>query len=126
MFDLMNWAAPAGSVAQWEFVRPASDTDGIAFKGASPYRLPYGAHLRLHASFDISHFGKQSRAIAQAMKTYGIYLADTGSHDNALYNAVPLDGAGRWNARDLDALSAIHITDFDVLWLDRVQRVPGH
>jgi len=122
----LNWAAPAGSVAQWEFVRPASDTDGIAFKGSSQYHLPYGAHLRLRASFDISRFGKQSRAIAQAMKTYGIYLADTGSDDNALYNAVPLDGVNRWDADDLDALNTIHITDFDVLYLDRVQRVPGH
>lgn len=122
----LNWAAPAGSVAQWEFVRPASDTDGIAFKGSSRYRLPYGARLRLRASFDISHFGKQSRTIAQAMKSYGIYLADTGSDDNALYNAVALDGLNHWDASDLAALGTIHITDFDVLYLDRVLRVPGH
>lgn len=122
----LNFEAPAGSVAQWEFVRPASDTDGHPFKGTSLYRLPYGAHLRLHASFDISHFGPQSAAIARAMKTYGIYLADTGSSDNGLYNAVALDGSNPWNARDLAALHAIHLRDFDVLPLGEIRRVPGH
>ncbi len=121
----LNWAAPAGSVAQWDFVRPASDTDGIVFKGTSPYRLPYGAHLRLRASFDTSHFGPQSAAIARAMKRYGIYLADT-ARTNELYNAVPLDGAAHWNASDLSALESIHISDFEVLALPTRQHVPGH
>lgn len=116
----LNWAAPAGTVAQYDYVRPASDTDRLPFKGTSPYRLPYGAHLRLRASFNLSHFGPQSRAIALAMKRYGIFLADTGSDDNALYDAMPLDGKNRWNARDLAALQSIHITDFDVLELGPV------
>lgn len=121
----LNWAAPAGTVAQWAFVRPASDTDGITFKGNSPYQLPYGAHLRLKRSFDLSRFGPQSRAIARAMQIYGIYLADTGSSGNALYNAMPLDGSNKWDAADLAALSTIKISDFEVLSLDRPQRVPG-
>jgi hypothetical protein len=122
----LNWAALAGTVSQYEFVSPASDTDWIPFKGQSAYRLPYGAHLRLKRSFDASGFGPQSKAIVAALKTYGMYLADTGSDDNALYNAMPLDGDNRWNARDLESLSRIHIADFDVLVLGRVQRVPGH
>lgn len=122
----LNWAPPAGSVSQWGFVRPASDTDGLPFTGSSRFMLPYGAHLRLRSSFDISHFGKQSRAIAQAMKTYGVYLADTGHDANALYSAVALDGNNHWDASDLAALGSIHVTDFDVLRLDRSLRVPGH
>lgn len=121
----LNWAAPAGSVSQWTFVRPASDAEGIAFKGRGGYQLPYGAHLRLHASFDTSRFGPQSAAIARAMKTYGIYLADT-AHANELYDAIPLDGSNRWSESDLASLEAIHISDFDVLALGRVERVPGH
>lgn len=116
----LNWAAPAGTVAQFGYVRPASDTDRLAFKGSSPYRLPYGAHLRLRASFDVSRFGPQSRAIALAMKTYGIFLADTGSDDNGLYTAMPLDGQAHWDARDLAALSSIHIGDFEVLDLGTI------
>ncbi|HLI96054.1 MAG TPA: hypothetical protein VKT72_08210 [Candidatus Baltobacteraceae bacterium] len=119
----LNWEAPAGTVAQWDYVRPASDTDRLAFKGNSSYQLPYGAHLRLRASFDLSHFGPQSRAIAMAMKRYGIFLADTGSDDNGLYNAMPLDGQNHWDAGDLAALRSIHITDFEVLRLGSVSSV---
>ena len=60
------------------------------------------------------------------MKTYGILLADTGSKGNAIYNAVPAPGSGDWDGYDLDALDTIHITDFDVLRLPAVERVPGH
>ena len=121
----LNWAAPAGSVAQWSFVRPASDAEGIAFAGRMGYQLPYGAHLRLRASFDTSRFGPQSAAIARAMKTYGVYLADT-ARENELYNAFALDGSNRWDSRDLAALGKIHISDFEVLSLGRTERVPGH
>ena len=39
-----------------------------------------GLLLRIKASYQIpSSFGTQSKAILQAMKTYGIYLADNGS-----------------------------------------------
>jgi hypothetical protein len=121
----LNWGAPAGTVAQYQFVRPASDTDGIAFKGASRYQLPYGARLRLHASFDTSRFGPQSSVIAQAMKKYGIYLADTG-RTNELYNAIAIDRVNRWNDADLEALASIRISDFDVIELGPILTVPGH
>jgi hypothetical protein len=119
----LNWAAPAGTVAQWGFVRPGSDTDHLRFKGESAYQLPYGARLRLRASFDTSHFGRQSAAIARAMKTYGIVLADT-ARTNELYNALALDGSNHWDASDLAALSTIRISDFEVLALGRIERAP--
>lgn len=122
----LNWGPPRGTVAQYTFVRPASATDQLPYTGPSRYQLPYGAHLRLRANFDLSHFGPQSRAIAQAMKTYGVYLADTGTKGNALYNAMPLDGVNRWDARDLASLAQIHIRDFELLTLGRIERVPGH
>ncbi len=99
----LNWAAPAGTVAQWSFVRPASNAEGIAFKASDAYRLPYGAHLRLRASYDISRFGPQSKAIALAMKTYGIFLSDTAKQ-NSLYNEMPLSGPSPWKGSDLKAL----------------------
>jgi hypothetical protein len=40
---------------------------------------PMGARFRLKASYDISTLPYQARVIAQAMKTYGIILADNGS-----------------------------------------------
>jgi hypothetical protein len=120
----LNWAAPAGTVAQSAFVRPASDTDGIKFNGVSGRGIPYGARLRLRASFDISGFGPQSAVIARAMKAYGIYLADT-ARTNELYNFVAPDGSSNWDAADLSALRSIRISDFDVLSLGEVLQVHG-
>ncbi|HEX3370238.1 MAG TPA: hypothetical protein VHS56_11730 [Candidatus Cybelea sp.] len=121
----LNMAIAAGSAAQWDFVRPASNAEAIPFKGHTGYALPYGAHLRLRDSFDISRFGRQSAAIARAMKTYGLYVADT-ARSNQLYSLNALDGSHHWDARDLAALSSIHLSDFQVLSLGKIQRVPGH
>jgi hypothetical protein len=122
----LNWGGTAHSFAQWSFVSPASDTDGLSFSGGNPsYQLPYGAHLRLKASFNDSGFGPQAKAITTALKTYGMYLADTGS-SNALYGIESQDGLNHWNGGDLSSLGNLHITDFDVLRLPSIQRVPGH
>lgn len=41
---------------------------------------PMGQYFRLKASFDISGYPADMRVILQAMKTYGIILADNGSN----------------------------------------------
>jgi hypothetical protein len=46
---------------------------------ADPSLPPMGLRVRLKASVDISHFGKQARVVLQALKTYGMILADNGS-----------------------------------------------
>jgi hypothetical protein len=60
------------------------------------------------------------------MKTYGVYLADTGSGKNALYFANAPDGSNPWNSIDLLSLSAITLRDFDVLTLGKVLTVTRH
>lgn len=122
----LNWTGIAGSVAQYEFVRPASDTDWLPFQGKSSYQLPYGARLRLKASFNTSGWGTQATMVAQAMKTYGIYLSDTGSSGNGLYFANDSHGNNPWNSADLSSLSQITMSDFDVIQLPTILRVPGH
>jgi hypothetical protein len=62
--------------------------------------------------------------VARAMKTYGIFLADTGSAHNALYFASASDGTNPWDATDLAALAQVHVTDFEVLALPHIQAVP--
>ena len=119
----LNWAAIAGSVSKYGFVPPASDTDQLAFKGTSSYQLPYGAHLRLKASFSTAGWGPEATMVAQAMKTYGIYLADTGSSGNALYFANAADGTNPWSSSDLSSLSKVHVSDFDVLTLPAIKNV---
>jgi hypothetical protein len=49
--------------------------------GASGGSLPpMGLRVRLKASVDISHYGKQARTVLQALMTYGMILADNGSN----------------------------------------------
>jgi hypothetical protein len=38
-----------------------------------------GARFRLKASFPIGHYGRHTRTVLKAMKTYGMILADNGS-----------------------------------------------
>jgi hypothetical protein len=120
----LNWDGIRGTVAQHDFVRPASDTDRIPFQGKSSYAMPYGVHLRLKATFSTQGWGAQATMVANAMKTYGIYLADTGSGRNALYFANAPDGSNPWNRRDLSSLSSITMHDFDVLKLGKILKVP--
>jgi hypothetical protein len=58
-------------------VYPASHT---ASNSNSPNVLPMGARLRLKASKNISGFSAPLQKIAQAMKTYGLIVADNGSN----------------------------------------------
>ena len=125
----LNWAAIAGSVSYNGYVSPASDTDHLTFKGTSVYQLPYGAHLRLKASFSTAGWGPQATMVAEAMKHYGIILADTGSSGNALYFSNEPNGTNPWSSSDLSALSHLHVSDFDVLTLPKVgtaARSAGH
>jgi hypothetical protein len=100
------------------YVAPASGTDGVSYAGRSTaYQLPYGAHLRLRSNFNDSNAGPQAKAILEALKHYGMYLADTGGHyenNNGIYLADPTDG-GTWDSQDLGALGNLKFADFDVL-----------
>ncbi len=51
----------------------------IAPSGSCATPVPFGARFRLKASFDISGYSHDAQVILQAMKTYGIVLADNGS-----------------------------------------------
>jgi hypothetical protein len=119
----LNWDGIAHTVSQYGFVRPASDTDRLSFNGQSSYQLPYGARLRLKASFSISGWGPQATMVAIAMKTYGVYLSDTGSSANGLYFANAQDGSNPWNSADLAALGQMKMSDFEVLKLPTIQYV---
>jgi hypothetical protein len=121
----LDWSGIAHTVSHYGYVRPASDTDRLTFNGSSSYELPYGARLRLKASFSTAGWGPQATMVADAMKHYGIYLADTGSDVNGLYFANANDGTDPWNAVDLVVLSRIHLGDFEVLKLPRIRYVSG-
>lgn len=78
--------------------------------GAQYASLPFGARLRLKTGFDISHFSATNKIILTAMKKYGLILADLGS--NLYLSGAPDD---RWNNDDLQQLSLVHGSDFEVV-----------
>ena len=62
-----------------QFIYPASHVanPGNTNPAVQP---PMGARFRLKASVDISTLNPESRVIAQAMKDYGMIVADNGSN----------------------------------------------
>jgi len=90
------------------YVWPASHEAGNT-SGA----LPMGARLRLKASVDISGYPAEVRRIFQAMKTYGLIVADNGSD---MYVSGTMDG--RWDNDVLNpAFHALDADDFEVIQL---------
>ena len=59
------------------FIWPARHQAGSATNGALP---PMGARFRLRANFDVSRYHADSQVVLNAMKHYGLILADNGSN----------------------------------------------
>ena len=76
---------------------------------------PMGMRVRLKDSFPIDQFPPQARAIAQALKTYGMIVADNGS--DFYLNGSP---DPRWNDDDLSTLKRIKVRDFEVVAMSEV------
>ena len=90
------------------YVFPASHNAGNR-SGA----LPMGARLRLKPSVDLSRFPPPLQRIFQAMKTYGLIVADNGTD---MYVTGTYDT--RWDNDVLNpAFAAIHASDFEVVQL---------
>jgi hypothetical protein len=75
-----------------------------------PSLPPMGLRVRLKASVDISGFPRQARVVLQALKTYGMILADNGS--NWYISGAP---DPHWSNDDLHTLGRITGADFEVV-----------
>jgi hypothetical protein len=73
---------------------------------------PMGLRFRLKASYDISDFGPQSKAIAVALQKYGMILADNGSN---WFISGEADRNNCWDDDDLNSLKSIPGTAFEVV-----------
>jgi hypothetical protein len=71
---------------------------------------PMGLRVRLKASVDIRWAGPQARVVLNALKKYGMLLADNGS---PFYISGAPDG--RWNDDDLHQLKRITAADLEVV-----------
>lgn len=90
------------------YVYPASHR-----AGDSAGALPMGARLRLKAGVDLSRFPEPLRKIFQAMKSYGLIVADNGSD---LYVTGTYDT--RWDNDLLNpAFASLRASDFEVVQL---------
>jgi hypothetical protein len=76
----------------------------------SPALPPMGLRVRLKASVDIGGFGPQSRVILEALKRYGMILADNGS---PWYVTGAPDV--HWDDDELHALGQLSGADFEVV-----------
>lgn len=72
--------------------------------------LPMGARLRLKAGFDVSGFSATNQVILDAMKRYGLIMADNGS--SMYISGAPDD---RWDNSDLHNLGNVTASDFEVI-----------
>lgn len=89
---------------------------------------PMGARFRLKAGVDLSTLNPQSRVIAQAMKDYGMIVADNGSNFFFTGASYAVDASNQqvltWNDNDvqdsLHGLKSLHFSDFEVLDLTPV------
>ncbi len=100
----LRFTAPT---TQRAFIWPARHQAGFSTSLDVP---PMGARFRLRASYNMSGFSPRARAIAQAMKTYGIVLADNGSR---WYVSGAPDN--RWDNDELHQLDVLRGSDFEVV-----------
>jgi hypothetical protein len=114
---------PIAGVANGGYVLPA----GYGPKCASYCRhpLPFGARLRLHASYPCPPAVTYSQAnlLCRQMKTYGIIFNDATGIPSGFGVRLGLasDGSNPWHSSDYNALlKRVKIGDFDVMALGTV------
>ena len=74
---------------------------------------PMGMRVRLKADYDISSFPPEAQAILQAMKTYGMILADNGSD-----NFISGTHDPRWNADAVAEIRRVTTKDLEVVEME--------
>ena len=85
----------------------AGSSDGDASCRAG---YTYCLRVRLKANVDISGYPKQARIVLQALKTYGMILADNGS--NWYITGAP---SPKWSNDDLHSLGRVTGSMFEVV-----------
>jgi hypothetical protein len=81
-----------------------------ASSSTDPNLPPMGLRLRLKADYDISGYTGQSRVILEALKKYGMILADNGGNWFITGASDP-----RWNDEDLNQLKTVPGSAFEAV-----------
>lgn len=76
----IRFILPNARIAAATYVHPASHGTKPPGGASGPATsVPYGVHLRLKASFDISRYNPAAQVLLRTMKRYGMFLADGGN-----------------------------------------------
>ena len=89
------------------FIHPATH---FASSSSDPSLPPMGLRLRMKASYDVSGFTGAARVILEALRRYGMIVADNGSNWYITGASDP-----RWNDADLDQLKSVPGSAFEVV-----------
>lgn len=116
----IRFILPNARIAAGAYVHPASHgtkpPGGASGPAAS---VPYGVHLRLKASFDISHYNPAAQVLLRTMKRYGMFLADGGNI--ALTGEADTYTTAKWADLGIDTRVFVNgtpspkVTDFEVV-----------
>jgi hypothetical protein len=94
------------------FVPPASHW---AANSSNALAAPMGMRMRLKANFNVATFSAANQVILNALKKYGMIMADNGS--SMYLSGAPDD---RWDNNDLHNLGNVHASDFEVVQMNPV------
>jgi serine/threonine-protein kinase len=110
----LRFILPNARIRDGIYVPPATHSTGPTSGG--PTTPPYGVRFRLKASYDTSAMSSGAKVLAQALKTYGMFLADGGNIALTIasdrFTTAKWSGLGITNNRSLAALA---VTDFEVV-----------
>jgi hypothetical protein len=95
------------SQTQRAYLHPATHW---ASSSTDPDRPPMGLRFRLKASFDVSGYSGEARVVLDALKQYGMIVADNGSN---WYITGAADA--RWDDDDLNQLKTVPGSAFEVV-----------
>ncbi len=120
IYHALRFTLP-NSIILDQFVYPGSH---VANSGTNcAIQPPMGARFRLKANVDISSLNPQARIVAQALKDYGLIVADNGSAfyiNGASYSVNATNGfALTWNDNDIQdtvhGLKSLWFTNFEMV-----------
>lgn len=92
---------------QRAYIHPATH---FASSSTDPNRPPMGLRLRLKAGYDISRFRGQARVVLEALRRYGMIVADNGSN---WFISGATDPA--WDDDDLNQLKTVPGSAFEAV-----------
>jgi hypothetical protein len=98
----------ANNISQARYIYPARHYQGSNLDPSAP---PMGTRIRLKASFDLSRFTGHTRVILEALKKYGMILADESQNSWTLWGT----SSGSWDRQNLEQLRQVPGSAFEVV-----------